>query len=97
MVLLAAGFCGIYVYVNNSKVPTETPSQTPTQTGINNSSPSDEITDDSELIIKTENRVSDEEADEMLNEVDRQLDNLIEALDGLDAVDTTELPDEEGV
>lgn len=47
-----------------------------------------------EIVIKTDNRGSGENADKMLQEVDRELDALIRAMDALDAVDTGEL--EEG-
>lgn len=69
--------------------------ETPKQVETNNSDSSGD-SNDSELVIKTDNRASEKEADEMLKEVDRQLDSLIKALDELDEVDTKELPDEEG-
>jgi hypothetical protein len=60
----------------------------------NNPGGNDEKKGEDELVIKSDNRGSGEEADEMLKEVDRELDALIRALDALDAVDTGEL--EEG-
>ena len=69
--------------------------ETPKQVETNNSDSSGD-SNDSELVIKTDNRASEKEADEMFKEVDRQLDSLIKALDELDEVDTKELPDEEG-
>jgi hypothetical protein len=51
---------------------------------------------DQEIVIKTENKGSGEEADEMLEEVDRQLDALIKALDALDTVELEELQNEGG-
>lgn len=83
---------------NKTTASPETPKQVETNNSDSNSGNSDSSGDsnDSELVIKTDNRASEKEADEMLKEVDRQLDSLIKALDELDEVDTKELPDEEG-
>lgn len=82
-------------YKNKTIASPKTPKQVETNNSNSNSDSSGD-SNDSELVIKTENRASEKEADEMLKEVDRQLDSLIKALDELDEVDTKELPDEEG-
>lgn len=51
---------------------------------------------DQQIVIKTGNKGSGEEADEMLEEVDRQLDALIKTLDALDTVEIDELQDKGG-
>lgn len=91
--LLAVGTACFYE--KKIRAPSKTPNQVETSTG-NSSSSGASSSDDPGLVIKTENRASEEEADEMLKEVDRQLDSLIKALDELDAVDMKKLPDEEG-
>ncbi len=60
------------------------------------SSSSEEENNDENLVIKTENKASEKEANEMLEEVDRQLDSLLKALDEMGTMDVNELPDEEG-
>ncbi len=95
IILLAVGTtCGY----KNITAPSKTPNQSETTSSDTNSSSSGTSSsnssgNDPDLVIKTENRASEKEADEMLKEVDRQLDSLIKALDELDTVDTKELPE----
>ncbi|GBF33802.1 hypothetical protein DCCM_2913 [Desulfocucumis palustris] len=44
-----------------------------------------------DLVIKSENQVPGQEAGQMLEEIDRQLDDLLEALDGTEDIDESEL------
>jgi len=60
------------------------------------SSGSEQENDDQDLVIKSENKASEKEANEMLEEVDRQLDSLMKALDEMESMDVSDLPDEEG-
>ncbi len=43
------------------------------------------------IVIKSENQVPGQEAGQMLEEVDRQLDDLLKALDGTEDIDESEL------
>ena len=103
---LALAACGGSGNMNASKTPEqseqtvqETPAnqQTADQTpGAKPSasttvSPEDNETDDTGVVAKSENTVSDKEKQQMLDEYTSEIDNLLNSIDNLDDVEDSDL------